>query len=376
MSSLVTPTSDAPSCPECASASAAGDQFCEACGRAIGHADLTGAVTPRDGSTQLAAPPRVKHTELWNPSATTITRPCDACGAVVAADGYCAECGTRAESERDHWEEQPSDWFGGVCDRGIRHARNEDAMSMIGATTRSLTSAEGSTFAALVVCDGVSNTPKSDVVSLAAARAAIAALGAPPAKLDSVSARISAWTRRLLEATTAAQAAAVSASADADAANPPSCTFVAAVADGSLLVTAWIGDSRAYWLPDVGIAVQLTIDHSWATEQIRMGVPRSVAEADDRCHAITRWLGVDAPELEPECTSLVVMDQPGWLAVVSDGIWNYCSDATALRDLVATISSSKEPVVRAGALVQWANAQGGHDNLTVVLARLTAPHET
>ena len=37
-----------------------------------------------------------------------------------------------------------------------------------------------------------------------------------------------------------------------DPPEPPSCTFVAAVADGDLIAVAWCGDSRAYWLADDG----------------------------------------------------------------------------------------------------------------------------
>jgi serine/threonine protein phosphatase PrpC len=59
--------------------------------------------------------------------------------------------------------------------------------------------------------------------------------------------------------------------------------------------------------------------------------------------------------------------------VCSDGLWNYCSEATDLAALVATTSraSGTEPLALAGALVDWANAQGGQDNITVALARIS-----
>src|SRR5262249_30991659 len=102
------------------------------------------------------------------------------------------------------------------------------------------------------------------------------------------------------------------------------------------------------------------------------GVARATAEADPRAHSITRWLGVDSPGGDPSYTTLVATG-PGWVLVCSDGLWNYCSDAVDLRDLVATTTAahSDEPLTTCRALVEWANDQGGHDNVTVALARVT-----
>jgi len=66
------------------------------------------------------------------------------------------------------------------------------------------------------------------------------------------------------------------------------------------------------------------------------------------------------------------LDAPGWVLVCSDGLWNYCSEAQDIAALVAdrARSAGSEPLVVAGALVDWANAQGGQDNITVALARV------
>jgi serine/threonine protein phosphatase PrpC len=68
----------------------------------------------------------------------------------------------------------------------------------------------------------------------------------------------------------------------------------------------------------------------------------------------------------------MVATTPGWLVVCSDGLWNYCSDASALADLAheKLDLAQNDPLTAAGALVDWANAQGGHDNVTVALARV------
>ena len=115
----------------------------------------------------------------------------------------------------------------------------------------------------------------------------------------------------------------------------------------------------------------LTTDDSFAAEQIAEGVPRAAAESGPQAHAITRWLGVDAPDHTPRTVSLD-LDGPGWVLVCSDGLWNYCSEAGDVAALVAATSRSAgaEPLVLAEALVAWANAQGGQDNITVALARI------
>jgi len=69
--------------------------------------------------------------------------------------------------------------------------------------------------------------------------------------------------------------------------------------------------------------------------------------------------------------------EPGWLLVCSDGLWNYCSAAEDLAKVVSQASATSpalegaaEPLPLARALVAWANAQGGRDNISVALARI------
>jgi len=59
--------------------------------------------------------------------------------------------------------------------------------------------------------------------------------------------------------------------------------------------------------------------------------------------------------------------------VCSDGLWNYRSEAEALRTLVHDAAARLDdatPTSVAQALVDFANEQGGRDNITVALARL------
>jgi serine/threonine protein phosphatase PrpC len=353
-------------CHNCGAGVLAGETFCEACGASLTDvADLAPAPAPQaDDRTHRITPP---------PGAR-IQRVCAVCDGAIADDGYCTVCGARGLSERDHWEERPAAWVGAVCDKGVRHARNEDAMANTALP-------EPGTFAALVVCDGVTTAAASDVASLAAVRAARDVLSAGSVVRPSApSAVVKHWTARLALATTAANDAAAAIASTVDPKlEPPSCTFVAAVIDGPIVVCGWVGDSRAYWLPDDHPGTQLSIDDSWATDQIAAGMSQEEAEADPRCHAITRWLGTDAPDPTPRCASLP-LDGPGWVLVCSDGLWNYASPPDELRRLVdepddagATVT---DPLAIADRLVAFANGRGGQDNITVALARVEGHSST
>jgi serine/threonine protein phosphatase PrpC len=347
-------------CPSCGAPIATGDTFCEACGAALQGeaptAPTTAPTSPVTLSVDDTAPiPRTNKT----------AKICQHCGGTILDDGFCGTCGQKASSPRDHWSELPAPWVGGVCDKGIVHAANEDAMALAATADGSL--------AILVVCDGVTSAPHSDRAALAASRAActhLTAAAAPPTS-GGVAAGVTFWTGALQAASVEANNAAVGvAHTLGDPAEPPSCTFVAAVVADNLITVAWCGDSRAYWLPDTGKSRQLTIDHSLGTEMLAAGKSRAEAEADPAFHTITRWLGADSVDHSPEFSSQSV-DGPGWLLVCSDGLWNYASAldemVTLLKDLSA--SAGTDPVPLAGALVDWANAAGGHDNITAALAR-------
>jgi serine/threonine protein phosphatase PrpC len=58
--------------------------------------------------------------------------------------------------------------------------------------------------------------------------------------------------------------------------------------------------------------------------------------------------------------------------VCSDGLWNYCSEPEDMAALVSSTgrTSGPDPLRLAGALVDWANEQGGQDNITVAVARV------
>lgn len=293
-------------------------------------------------------------------------RTCRECGGSIDADDYCEVCGVKAPSVRDHYEESPASWVGGVCDRGVRHQRNEDALAL------SADPAPGSR-AVLVVCDGVSSSQDSDVAALAGARRARDVLSEHrPSGMGTPASEVAAVATTLVTAAEEANNAVIEHTA-ADSDNAASCTFVAAVVTGSAVHHANIGDSRGYWVGDSSAPVLLTRDDSVAQARIAVGEERSAAESGPQAHAITKWLGRDSDDVVPS-TGTFTVPGPGWVLLCSDGLWNYASEPADIAGLVsaalAADDANRQPTTLARSLVDWANRQGGKDNITVALARL------
>ncbi len=373
-------------CSDCSAPVAVDDGFCESCGAMLRHDAVSAAA---DVGADVGADASAAGTaDVARPRPGAISQPCVLCAGEVLDDGFCGICGAKAATKRDHWTEQPSDDLAGVCDKGISHARNEDAMALaVGGSAAQFSDGRR----IIVVCDGVTTAPESDQASLAASIAAANSLlvvPAPPAGVGGPAAAITYWTEQLRVACVAANAEAVAvARALGNPKEPPCCTFVAAVAiadpapdpdsvDGppsTLIAVAWCGDSRAYWFGDDGDARQLGLDHSLGTEMIQAGATVAQAEADPTSHTITRWLGADSFNPTPETLTLAPTS-PGWLMVCSDGMWNYASKPEALGLVMlraaADLGEAASPLSICEAMAGWANEQGGHDNITVALCRV------
>lgn len=307
--------------------------------------------TPSDTSTQTR--------RLGSRASDVVS--CAACGGTIDSDGYCQVCGAKAPNARDHYSESPSDWVGGVCDRGLRHSRNEDAMALW---------SQGAT-AVLVVCDGVSSSTDPDAAATAAATTVRDQLVEAVTNLNPDDDADTVLAEAFVEASATANQAVI-AITDPDSTNAPSATLATAIVRDDWVHFANLGDSRIYLLGDDRQEL-LSLDDSMAQAFIEQGMARSEAESLPRAHAITKWLGRDALDIEPRVGSAKVTT-PGWVLVCSDGLWNYASAPAQLYAHLTNSSDQSSPVAVAEALVAWANEQGGHDNVTVALARV-APLE-
>jgi serine/threonine protein phosphatase PrpC len=151
----------------------------------------------------------------------------------------------------------------------------------------------------------------------------------------------------------------------------PSCTLVSALCTGAEIVIGSIGDSRAYWIDARG-SLRLTVDDSWAEEQVADGL-MTVEQAmqDPRSHAITNWVGPDSPE-RPAQIAVVTPEVPGRLLLCTDGLWNYVASDDELTSLVMALPAEASPAAVARALTETAIARGGRDNITVAVVDMNS----
>lgn len=255
-----------------------------------------------------------------------------------------AAASASSPSLADHIEIDLSPNLAGVSDRGLRHARNEDRFALV----------QSASSYALVVCDGVSMSPEADQAAAAAVEAAAHALheGLALATFEPID----------VLRTTVQRAAAAAAGLRAETSESPSTTFVAAIVSGPQLTVAWMGDSRAYWLPAGEEPVLITRDHSWKNSPQFHEPGAELIPA----HALTRWLGADGCDLEPDVVQLQLAGN-GVLILCSDGLWNYASEPANLATLINPSESSA--LLLARHLVKFACDKGGHDNITAAILR-------
>ena len=142
-------------------------------------------------------------------------------------------------------------------------------------------------------------------------------------------------------------------------------TLTAVQFDEKYANLAHIGDSRAYLIRD-GQITQITEDHSWVQEQVRLGVlTPEEAKNHPLKNIITRSMG---HERDVKVDLLKVEYRPGdKLLLCSDGLTNMVSDEEILKIVQ---ENSLEDAVKV--LAARANEEGGYDNITVVLLEVTA----
>ncbi|CAG7626408.1 PP2C family serine/threonine-protein phosphatase [Actinacidiphila bryophytorum] len=287
---------------------------------------------------------------------------CVACGlGGVDDDGYCEHCGHAQPRQRDH-QEQELEGVAAVSDRGLRHHRNEDAFAV---ATASLP--DGTPAVAAVVCDGVSTAYRPDDASAAASTAGRESLLASLERGTPAEDAMRAALMSAFEAVTAL-AAEEEPPGGVPHHNAPACTCVSAVVTGPVFTVGWIGDSRAYWIPDDRTlpASRLTEDDSWAARMVSAGLmSEAEAYADERAHAITGWLGADAIEVDPHVAAFQP-EGPGVIVVCTDGLWNYAESAAEMAEAIPA-DARVRPLHSARTLLGVALDGGGHDNVTVAV---------
>ncbi|MFN2227064.1 MAG: Stp1/IreP family PP2C-type Ser/Thr phosphatase [Anaerolineae bacterium] len=143
-------------------------------------------------------------------------------------------------------------------------------------------------------------------------------------------------------------------------------TLVAAVVLGRKVYVASVGDSRAYLINGGGIR-QITEDHSWVVEQVRMGL---LTPEDARHHpqrnVVTRALG-SRPTVEVDLFEGEI-GEGDYLLLCTDGVTGHLEDHE-----LAVLVQSHPPEEAVRQIVAQANERGGKDNMGLIIVGAARP---
>lgn len=136
-------------------------------------------------------------------------------------------------------------------------------------------------------------------------------------------------------------------------------TVVLSIISDDYIYIAYAGDSRVYKVSD-GQLIQLTKDHSVVQRMLENGeITEEEAIDHPSKHIITRAIGVDAELKVDFCQEN--FDRGDIILLCSDGLTNYVKTEDILRII------GEVPFYEfADKLVNFANQNGGGDNVTVV----------
>lgn len=143
-------------------------------------------------------------------------------------------------------------------------------------------------------------------------------------------------------------------------------TLCLALLTGNTVSIASIGDSRVYWAEN-GPLTQITQDHSLVASLVKAGeLTKEGARNHPRSNILYRTVGM--PESIAVDTFQVALKKGGILMLCTDGLWNEVSD-----ERICQILAAPDDAQSAGEkLVGMADAQGGRDNITVVVVRIAS----
>ncbi|MEO6802575.1 MAG: Stp1/IreP family PP2C-type Ser/Thr phosphatase [Granulicella sp.] len=209
-----------------------------------------------------------------------------------------------------------------------------------------------------IVCDGMGGAAAGEVASQLAATTFVRHMENALPIPDTAEPLLDAAVK-------AANAAVIERAAESTRTRGMGTTLVALLVeeDGRKLWLTHVGDSRCYRMR-AGELTPMTRDHSLVQEQMTAGqMTAEQAERSPMKNIITRAIGSNAV-VEPEI-QLLAPEVGDVYLLSSDGLTRELSDAELTAHL-----AGEDLEAMAGALVDAANAAGGHDNITVLLLKI------
>ncbi|RDW20822.1 protein phosphatase [Oceanobacillus arenosus] len=141
-------------------------------------------------------------------------------------------------------------------------------------------------------------------------------------------------------------------------------TIVIAIYIEEFLTIAHIGDSRCYLLNDKGFR-QITEDHSLVNALVQSGqITKDDAQHHPRKNIVLKALGTDI-QVDPEI-NMVGIETGDKILLCSDGL----TDKIEYPELLEVIQQPIDNLEAGQQLIDMANARGGEDNISIILASL------
>lgn len=140
-------------------------------------------------------------------------------------------------------------------------------------------------------------------------------------------------------------------------------TMVACTISDNTLYVSNVGDSRLYIISSDKLK-QITFDHSVVEELVRSGaITRDSAVYHQEKHKITRAIGAEGDVKED--IFKISLSPDNYILLCSDGLTNEVSD----EEIFTIINDSSDLEEKAEALINRANSNGGHDNITALIIK-------
>jgi len=254
-----------------------------------------------------------------------------------------------------------------LTDVGQRRDHNEDSV------------ASDIEMGLLVLADGMGGYKAGEVASEIAVLTIVAdlkeaLLDLEPGQIDAVTG-MQAESQLVLDAVANANESIFTVSQTQPQCAGMGTTLVVAMFTNNKLLAGHIGDSRMYRFRDE-VLTQITEDHSLLQEQLKSGlITPEQAKVSNNKNLVTRALGID-PVVELELHEHEVLVGDIYL-LCSDGLTDLVEDdeiSATLGTLNAKLNGSAATLESvANQLIKMANENGGKDNISVILARVTAP---
>jgi len=251
----------------------------------------------------------------------------------------------------------------GLTDIGKLRKRNEDSLSLL------------PDLGVAVVADGMGGHPGGDVASRIAATTASTLLGTAQADQAASTPVLEDLRTTMTDSVLAAHDEVRSYSASEPEMEGMGTTLTAMLvhADSDVYVIGHVGDSRAY-LYRSGTLTQLTRDDTWVQDRVEKGDIRpEAARRHPFGHMLTQCIGLDDRPVPQILDGLV--EGGDTFLLCSDGLVGMLEDSEIQEILGQYVRSSTNggpDDAPAQALIDAANAKGGHDNITAALIRIDA----